>query len=119
MKNFLHSLRLGTLLVLLSLTHVWAQTAPPSNISGSELRTWLKSNWFDAQISALGYNGARSAIYSYVDSQNGLVHCVYTNFTQPAAVTTYLNPINAEHTILNVLYGCPPTNCTSFVLSIS
>ena len=83
----------------------FSQTAPPSNLSGSSLRTWLKQNWYDGKFSQMGYNSARSAMYSYIDSENGTVYCVYTGFSQAAANTTYLNPINAEHTVPQSWFG--------------
>lgn len=76
------------------------QSAPPSDLSGADLRSWLKTNWYDGKHSQLGYNNARRAMYSYVDeSEDGRVYCVYTGFSQPARETTFLDPINAEHTV--------------------
>lgn len=73
---------------------------PPDNLQGNELRDWLKSNWYDNHHNQMGYNRAREAMYSYVDvSSDGRVYCVYTGFSQPAEVTTFLDPINAEHTV--------------------
>jgi hypothetical protein len=105
MKKQLHYILLLALAVGLISSEAMAQSAPPSNLSGNSLRTWLKQNWFEGKHSQLGYNGARSAMYSYIDSQNGTVYCLYTGFNQPAANTTYLNPINAEHVVPQSWFG--------------
>lgn len=99
MKTPLLRLSLFVFISLVGLGQLAAQTAPPSNLSGQSLRTWLKSNWYDSYHNTLGYNTARSAMYSYIDSEGGTVYCVYTGYSQAAANTTYLNPINAEHTV--------------------
>ncbi len=78
----------------------FGQEQPPSNLSGAELRQWLKTNWYSGKFSNQGYDGARSAMYSNIDKRSdGRVYCVYTGFNQNSANTTFLNPINAEHTI--------------------
>ena len=85
---------------LLSFTQLFAQDPPPSDITGSELRTWLKSNWYDGYHSELGYNPAREAMYGYIDKRNdGEVYCVYTGFHQTASTTTHPDPINCEHSV--------------------
>jgi endonuclease I len=77
-----------------------AQSAPPSSLTGEELRSWLKTNWYDGFHNSLAYDGARRAMYSYIDkAEDGNVYCVYTGYYQPASNTTFLNPINAEHTV--------------------
>lgn len=76
-----------------------AQTAPPSNLSGSSLRSWYKTNWYDGKHSSLGYDGARKKMYGTIDNINGKVTCVYTGYQQNGANVTFLDPINAEHTI--------------------
>ena len=78
---------------------------PPDGLSGQELRDWLKQNWYDPFHSSVGYNAARQEMYSDIDNENGNVFCVYSGFNQAAAFTTYLNPINAEHTVPQVLFN--------------
>lgn len=104
MKRFLPSLFLLIVLLQVSVSS-YGQSAPPTNLTDQNLRTWLKQNWFDGRHNQLGYNSARSQMYSYIDSENGHVYCVYTGFNQPAANTTYLNPINAEHTVPQSWFG--------------
>ena len=93
--------------VLLFSTHfIFSQVQPPSNLSGSDLRTWLKSNWYDSYHNTLGYDNAREQMYGYIDKESdGQVYCVYTGFHQTASYTTYLNPINCEHTIPQSWFG--------------
>lgn len=105
MRTPLH--RIFSLLMILCCWggQAFSQSAPPSNLNGQDLRTWLKSNWFDGYHTTLGYNTARSEMYGYIDSQSGTVYCVYTGYNQPASYTTYLNPINAEHTVPQSWFG--------------
>lgn len=82
--------------------------APPSNLQDNALRTWLKQNWYENgpdRHSSLGYNGARTAMYSYIDEEGGKVYCVYSGFNQNATTTTFLDPINAEHTVPQSKFG--------------
>ena len=79
---------------------LFGQSYPPDGIEDEELRTWLKQNWYDGMHSNLGYDGARTAMYSYIDkADDGDVYCVYTGYHQAAESTTFLDPINAEHTV--------------------
>lgn len=82
-----------------------AQPDAPANLYLGELRTWLRTNWYAGAFDDLGYNGARSQMFSYTDEQNGMVHGIYTHFAQPAENTTYLDPINAEHIIPQSFFG--------------
>lgn len=73
---------------------------PPASLRGVALRQWLKDHWYDDHHSDLGYSVARVEMYSYIDvAGDGQVHGVYSGFSQPAKETTFLNPINAEHTV--------------------
>ena len=79
---------------------LFAQTAPPADLSGEALRSWLQDNWFEGKHTELGYSAAREYMYSYIDKkEDGRVYGVYTGFSQTAESTTFLDPINAEHTI--------------------
>ena len=76
-----------------------AQTAPPGNLSGSDLRDWYKANWYDSKHLSLGYKDARIQMYGTIDNIGGKVTCVYTGYQQNGDNVSYLNPINAEHTV--------------------
>jgi hypothetical protein len=83
-----------------------AQPIPPANLTGTELRSWLKTNWYDGYHIILGYNAAREQMYGYIDKQaDGQIYCVYTGFHQAGSYTTYPNPINCEHTIPQSWFG--------------
>ena len=78
----------------------YAGPIPPENLSGETLRVWLKENWYEGKHNDLGYDNARRAMYSFTDKDSdGMVTGVYSGFKQASRDTTFLNPINAEHTI--------------------
>jgi len=88
------------LLLSFSLSIYAAPPVPPGNLSDVALRSWLKHNWYVGKHHDLGYNGARRFMYNAIDKDTeGNVTGVYTGFTQPGRDTSFLNPINAEHTI--------------------
>jgi len=75
---------------------------PPSNLSGSELRTWLKQNWHNGKHNTLGYNEARRKMYGFIDNHNDTITCVYSGFwklNDYGNQITFPNPINTEHTV--------------------
>jgi endonuclease I len=80
---------------------LFAQTEPPSNLSGSDLRTWLKDNWYTGIHNSLGYSGARETMFGFIDKNtaDNQVYCVYTGYHHTAAFTTTLGQMNTEHTI--------------------
>lgn len=81
-------------------SYSYGQQQPPNDLDGEDLRVWLKANWYNAKFSNQGYNAARRAMYGTIDVESdGSVYCVYTGFNQTSRVTTFLNPINAEHSI--------------------
>lgn len=83
-----------------------AQPEAPSGIYLQDLRTWLKSNWYDGYHDQLGYNEGRRQMYGYTDIlANGNVECIYTGFQQPGGFVTYPNPINAEHIVPQSFFG--------------
>ena len=87
------------LLLLLSLCG-YAGPLPPDDLFGEDLKVWLKENWHAGKHQDLGYNKARPAMYSFIDKDaDGMVTGVYSGFKQQNRNTTFLNPINAEHTI--------------------
>lgn len=93
------------ILAILLCAQIFGQTVPPSSMFGPELRTWIKQNWYDCQFSDLGYNSAREQMYSFTDEVAGSIQCVYTQFQQAATLTTFPDPINAEHIIPQSFYG--------------
>jgi len=89
-----------TFLQIIFISLAFGQSAPPDDLTGNSLKTWLKDNWYTGKFQDQGYNGARTAMYSTIDKrQDGRVYGVYSGFSQESQSTTYLNPINAEHSI--------------------
>lgn len=82
-----------------------SQPDAPANLYLGELRSWLRENWYVGAFDDLGYNGARTQMFSYTNEENGQIHGIYTGFTQPAQAVTYLDPINAEHIIPQSFFG--------------
>jgi len=82
-----------------------AQTLPPAALEGLALRTWLRDQWYTGHFTDLGYNGARTQMFSYTDAVSGTVNCVYTGFAMPAAATTFLDPLNCEHIVPQSFFG--------------
>ena len=83
---------------------LFAQTAPPSTLEGTELKVWLRENWYDGKRQVLDYGTARGKMYNYVDNYNNTVTCVYSGYDQPwtyseTSTTTSSSTINCEHTI--------------------
>jgi|GEM_PF-7092296 len=91
------------LAVLLSALFTFAQPpTPPSNLAGHDLRSWLKSNWFDGLHNQLGYTVARRSLYNYIDNHNNQIVDVYSGYVQSwtyGGTGTNPYPINCEHTI--------------------
>ncbi|MBB6609730.1 endonuclease [Pontibacter sp. Tf4] len=100
MKRFLLALS-----ILLSATlQLAAQTAPPANLSGEELKTWLRTNWYDGKRIVLDYSTARGKMYNYIDNYNNKVTCVYSGYQESKAysetgTSTAIGSINCEHTV--------------------
>jgi hypothetical protein len=79
---------------------------PPTDLVGEPLRTWLRKNWHNNRHASLGYNDARRAMYARIDvREDGRIYGVYSGFSQPAADVTFLDPINAEHTVPQSWFG--------------
>ncbi len=75
---------------------------PPDNLSGEELRIWLKENWYDGNHNTLGYNEARRKMYAFIDNHGDTITCVYSGFIRlnpQGNEITFPNPINTEHTV--------------------
>jgi chitodextrinase len=103
MKLSSTQVRIIILTILLTLTGFFAiAQTPPSDINGEELKTWLKTNYYDGKHQTLGYSTARKYLYNYIDNENGVITCVYSGYTVNSSyggTTTYPAPINCEHTI--------------------
>ncbi|PIY10819.1 MAG: hypothetical protein COZ18_05320 [Flexibacter sp. CG_4_10_14_3_um_filter_32_15] len=99
----------AVLLIFIGFTFsVNAQTAPPSNLSGSALRTWYKQNYHDGKHNTLGYSTARKYMYNYIDNKNNTITGVYSGFVQPwtyGGTGTNPAPINCEHTVPQSFFG--------------
>ncbi|WP_242926180.1 endonuclease [Pontibacter vulgaris] len=105
---------LHTLFLLLLLTqYAWAQSVPPSTLSGESLKVWLRENWYNGYHKTLGYDGsqgARGYMYSYVDNYDGKVTCIYTGYQELKAFSatggsTAMTNINCEHTVPQSFFG--------------
>lgn len=100
---------LSTICLLLLVTQcIIAQTAPPSNLSGSSLRSWYKTNWYSGKHKSLGYSNARRQIYNYIDNKNNQIKGVYSGYTKPwtyGGTGTNPSPINCEHTVPQSYFG--------------
>ncbi|NEM96471.1 Ig-like domain-containing protein [Pontibacter burrus] len=100
MKRFLLALSI----LLSAALQLAAQTAPPANLSGEELKSWLRTNWYDGKRVVLDYSTARGKMYNYVDNYNSKVTCVYSGYevSKPYSETntsTDAGVINCEHTV--------------------
>ncbi|MER2999007.1 endonuclease [Pontibacter populi] len=97
--------------ILLSATlQLVAQTAPPANLSGNELKTWLKTNWYDGKHNNLSYSTARGKMYNYIDNYDNKVTCVYSGYQETKAysesnTSTTMSNINCEHSIPQSWFG--------------
>ncbi|MBU8891881.1 MAG: endonuclease [Bacteroidales bacterium] len=103
MKNPLLKKRVGILAVLFLILsqHAFSQT-PPEDLSGENLKTWLRTNYYDGKHQTLGYTTARVYLYNYIDNENNVITCVYSDYevnSPYGGTTTYPTPINCEHTI--------------------
>ncbi|MBJ6117723.1 endonuclease [Pontibacter sp. BT310] len=100
MKKFL----LAVSILLTSVLQLVAQSAPPSNLSGEELKAWLRTNWYDGKRQVLDYSTARGKMYNYVDNYNNKVTCVYSGYEvsktySETNTSTDAGVINCEHTV--------------------
>ncbi|WP_082780281.1 endonuclease [Rufibacter sp. DG15C] len=104
MRTFLRPLLLVLLVGWSGFFTAFAQSAPPANLSGSELKAWLRQNWYDGKRVDLGYDAARGKMYNYVDNYDNKVTCVYSGYQEsnPYSETNTspsLNELNCEHTV--------------------
>ncbi|HEX8505717.1 MAG TPA: endonuclease [Hymenobacter sp.] len=79
--------------------------APPTNLSGVQLRDWYRANWYDGKRTVLTYDEARGRMYNYIDNVDNTVTCVYSGYFESVpfnATSTnpgVVNDINCEHSI--------------------
>jgi endonuclease I len=104
-------LRLLTLALGLAPLAGRAQTIPavpaaaPTTLSGTALRDWLRTNWYDPYRTVLSYDQARAKMYNYADNYNNKVVCVYSGYSETVTYnaggtsTQVVSNINCEHTI--------------------
>lgn len=97
--------------LLIPTLNAWSQSAAPEDLSGEDLKEWLKENYYDDKHTQLGYDGsdgARAMMYNYIDNHDGVVTCVYSGYeveTAYGGTTTYPAPINCEHTVPQSFFG--------------
>ncbi|MBI9054223.1 MAG: endonuclease [Bacteroidales bacterium] len=103
MKKTLLKRRVSFLAALfLLVSQIAFSQIPPENVNGEDLKTWLRTNYYDGKHQTLGYTSARRYLYNYIDNENGVITCVYSGLEVNSAyggTTTYPAPINCEHTI--------------------
>ncbi len=103
MKNLLLKKRVSILAVLfLMLSQLAFSQVPPEDLSGENLKSWLRTNYYDGKHQTLGYSTARVYLYNYIDNENNVITCVYSGYevnSTYGGTTTYPAPINCEHTI--------------------
>jgi chitodextrinase len=109
MKNLLLKKRVSIMVAfLLMLSHFAISQTPPGDLSGENLKSWLRTNYYDGKHQTLGYNTARRYLYNYIDNENNVITCVYSGYEVNSAyggTTTYPAPINCEHTIPQSLFN--------------
>jgi hypothetical protein len=106
MLNSMRPLLIVILVGTMGGSAAFAQADPPDDLVLDNLREWLMEAWHEGSFTELGYNQARIQMYSFVDSTDeGMIPCIYTGFSQEAAEVTYLNPINAEHVVPQSFFG--------------
>lgn len=98
---FMKKLGFTALILWLFIQAAFAQT-PPSDLSGADLRVWLKANYYDGKHTTLGYTNARIKMYNYIDNQNNTITCVYSGYEKSwtyGGTGSNPDPINCEHTV--------------------
>lgn len=102
MKTLLNTFKIVMLTIVLAFSvHIKAQV-PPSNLSGTELRNWLKTNYHTGKHNQLGYTNARKYLYNNIDNYNNQIVCVYSGYVKSwtyGGTGTNPSPINCEHTV--------------------
>lgn len=95
-------------MLLLLLASSSEAQAPPSNLSGSALRTWFKANYYTGKHTTLGYSDARRKMYNNIDNYNNTITCVYSGYQRSwtaGGTGTNPMPINCEHTFPQSFFG--------------
>lgn len=96
------------LYILLLISVGFSQEIIGEGLQGQELIQYLINNYKTSNV--LSYNGARDAMYGYIDNENGSVQCIYTEYTvdnvpsdNPRAYL-YENGIDCEHLFPQSMY---------------
>lgn len=92
----------------------YSQEAPSGELTGKELREWLKSNWYDGyhweatnerfddpEYDDL-YRNARREMYNFIDNENDKLTGVYSGYQMDftaGGVDSNPYPLNCEHTV--------------------
>ena len=80
---------------------IYAQTYLYPGVYGNDLSNLILDTYKTS--ATLGYNSARDTMYSIIDSYDGSVSCIYTDFSvdlipgNDPSTTMYLGGINCEH----------------------
>ncbi len=78
---------------------VSAQTPIGGSLNDTELRVFLKDNYYT--VTVLGYNTARDRMFGNIDPVGGVITCVYSGFSKTGTTRAQMNEgimINTEHT---------------------
>lgn len=81
---------------------------PPAGLSGADLRTWVKQNYYDGKHQTLGYTNARQKMYAFIDNVNDTLTCVYSGYKKRfvyGTQSTAVSPLNCEHTVPQSFFG--------------
>lgn len=86
------------ILSFLFVASVSAQTPIGGTLNDSDLRAYLKENYYT--VTVLGYNTARDRMFGNIDPVGGVITCVYSGFSKTGTTRAEMNAgiqINTEH----------------------
>jgi len=100
--------KIKKIIFILFFSFGFSQEIIGEGLQGQELIQYLINNYKTSNV--LSYNGARDAMYGYIDNENGSVQCIYTEYTvdnvpsdNPRAYL-YENGIDCEHLFPQSMY---------------
>ena len=100
--------KIKKIIFILFFSFGFSQEIIGEGLQGQELIQYLINNYKTSNV--LSYNGARDAMYGYIDNENGSVQCIYTEYTvdnvpsdNPRAYL-YENGIDCEHLYPQSMY---------------
>ena len=100
--------KIKKIIIILFFSVGFSQEIIGEGLQGQELIQYLINNYKTSNV--LSYNGARDAMYGYIDNENGSVQCIYTEYTvdnvpsdNPRAYL-YENGIDCEHLFPQSMY---------------